>query len=395
MKILGLDRKKGLINLAVDNTEDLWHLYNIIFKEDLVYSRTTREIKTRDKSGQVVDSRRIPLTLGLKVTEVAFDKNINRLRIRGKVIEVSEKFKDVRSSYHTLSIQPNSKFTIIKSNLTDYNLRRIELACKTKPAPIIVISVDDEEICIAAVRRFDIDVKYESRFKLPGKREADKRKEAEQTYFADITKTLQEVLKHVKGQLVIVGPGFLKDRLAIYIKEKLRSDTIHIASASSAGLSGINEAVRSGVLLKIIKENRFLQEAQLVESFFAILASDEKKIAYGLPETEAATRYGAIERLLVVDKFLREASDEAQTLETIIREVEQKNGSQKQGKINDLLVGYCKDDPECEMLQILQQAEAKYERAKELARWTRKVDNSYSKDNIDHLLKSKESIRTV
>lgn len=327
MKILSLDRKKGLINLAVENVDDLWHLYNIIYKDDVVYARTTREIKIRDSSGQVCESRRIPLTLGLKVSDVFFDKNVNRLRVRGKVIDVPEKFEDVRSSYHTISIQPDSTLKIIKENLADYHLKRIDSACKVQSPPIIVISIDDEEACIAEVRRFDVNVKYESLLKLPGKREAEKRRDAERSYFADISKALQEILKHVKGRIVIVGPGFLKERFANYLKENLRLENIHIASASSSGLSGINEAIRSGILLKIVKENRFLEEAQLVETFLAALASDEGKAAYGLQEIEAAARYGAVERLIIVDKFLREASDETlKRLEELMCAVERKNG---------------------------------------------------------------------
>lgn len=327
MKILSLDKKKGLVNLAVENIDDLWHLYNLICRDDVVYGRTTREIKTRDKSGQVVESRRIPLSLGLKVTDISFDKNMNRLRIHGKVTDVSEKFEDVRSSYHTISIQPNSTVKIIKENLTDYNFKRIDLACKIKPTPIIVISVDDEDACIAIVRRFDVNIKYESLHKLPGKREAEKRNDAEKSYFADISKVLQTVLENVKGRIIIVGPGFLKDRLANYLKDNLKLNNFHVASASSGGLSGINEAIRSGALLKIVRENRFLEEAQLVETFFALLASDERKVAYGLSEVETAAKYGAIERLMIVDKFLREASgEEFKRLEDLMHEVEKKNG---------------------------------------------------------------------
>ncbi len=327
MKILDLDRKKGLINLAIENIDDLWHLYNVIHKEDTVYARTTREIKTRDSSGQVCDSRRIPLTLGLKVTDVFFDSNMNRLRIRGKVIDIPDKFEDVRSSYHTISVQPNSTLKLVKENLTDYHLKRIYSASKVQSSPIIVIAIDDEEACIAEVRRFNVNVKYESLLKLPGKREAEKRRDAEKSYFANMSKAFLEVLKKVKGRIVIIGPGFLKDRFASYVRENLKLKDIHVASVSSAGLSGVNEAIRSGILLKIVKENRFLEEAQLVETFFAKLAFDEKMVAYGSQEIEAATKYGAVEKLMIVDKFLREASgDILKRLEELMREVEEKNG---------------------------------------------------------------------
>jgi protein pelota len=329
MRLLELDKKRGIVSLVVENLDDLWHLYNLIQKDDIVYAKTTREIKVRNGLGKPVEGRRILLTLGLRVTEVFFDKSLNRLRIRGVVIEVPERYDGIMGSYHTLSIQPNNTLKIVKQKILDYHLKRIEDACKTKTLPVIVISLDDEDACVAVVHRFGFDIKFEKKVRLPGKLEVEKRDEATKKYFSEVLKALQENLKSLKNSVVVVvGPGYIKDEFAKYLREKLKpKPKIYVGSTSASGLAGVSEAIRSGLLLNIAKEHRFLRETQLVENLFAELASEKGKAVYGLEETENAARIGAVKTLMVVDKLLREASDEERLkLEEVMRLVESKGG---------------------------------------------------------------------
>jgi len=57
------------------------------------------------------------------------------------------------------------------------------------------------------------------------------------------------------------------------------------------------------------------------------LGKSATNVTYGTSEVMKATEYGAIERLLVADTMLREASDqERTTIENIMRSVEAKGG---------------------------------------------------------------------
>ncbi|RLG92344.1 MAG: mRNA surveillance protein pelota [Candidatus Hecatellales archaeon] len=329
MRVLELDKKKGILGLAVENLDDLWHLYNLIQKNDVVYAKTTREIKVRNGMGKFSEGRRILLTLGLKVEKVFFDRSMNRLRIRGIVIEAPEKYEGIKGSYHTITVQPNSNIKIVKQKILDYHLKRVEDACKKETKPIFVVSIDDEEACIAVVHRFGFNIKFEKKIRLPGKLEVKKRDEAVKKYFSEVLKALEENLKnHTNSVVVLVGPGYIKEEFAKYLKEKLKpTPKIHVGSTSSSGLAGVSEAVRSGLLLNIAKEHRFLRESQLVEEFFAEVASEKGKAAYGLEEVENAAKIGAVKSLMVVDKLLREASDEERLkLEDVIHLVESKGG---------------------------------------------------------------------
>jgi len=326
MRIIELDQKKEFFNVVVENLDDLWHIYNLISKDDIVYAKTTREIKVRSEAGRPVKGRRVLLTLGLKVVELFFDKNLNRVRIRGVIVDAPEKYEELLGSYHTISIQPNSTLKVFKQKLTNSDIKRIREACEVKTKPIVVVSLDDEEACIAVVRRFKVDVKFEQRIKLPGKLEAEKRGESLKAYFAELSKNLVEIFKVEDGFIVVVGPGFLKDDFSKYLKEKFGLK-VYVGFASSGGLSGVNEAIRSGILLNIVRESRLLEEAQLVEKFLTKLARNEGKAIYGIDEVEAAADAGAVEELLIVDEWLRKALDEERLrIEKIIHTVENRRG---------------------------------------------------------------------
>jgi len=63
MKILGEDLKHGVIQVQVETLDDLWILYNVLREGDIVYAKTTREVKVGDGS----EGSRIPMILGVKV----------------------------------------------------------------------------------------------------------------------------------------------------------------------------------------------------------------------------------------------------------------------------------------------------------------------------------------
>ena len=88
LKIIRRDLKHGSIRASIDNLDDLWTIYNVVEKNDMVYAKTTREVKMEGIGRP--SSRRVPVSLGLKVEKVYFDRAISRLRVHGIVVEGPE-----------------------------------------------------------------------------------------------------------------------------------------------------------------------------------------------------------------------------------------------------------------------------------------------------------------
>lgn len=330
MKTLERNLKKGFVKVIPETFDDFWHLYNIIYKNDEVYAYTSREIKpdegdyARPKRG-----KRVSVFLGVKVETVVWDKLLGRLRIHGTICEAPEIVPD--GAHHTLSIALNTPLTIVKKEWARHYLERLERASKTSEKPIIIIAIDDEGYAIVTTAQYGIQVKVEQNVKLPGKLEAEKRTAATKEYFKKALNNLRQIWMTMHSPIAIIGVGFVKDDFAKFLKNEatdVAKSLVDVKSVNNGGVAGIHEALRSGVLLKTMKQIRILEEAELMEEVLKRLGKGEANVTYGFGEVEKATRLGAVEKLVLADTMLRESSDENRLLiEDLMKSVEQKRGN--------------------------------------------------------------------
>jgi len=313
-----------------ESLDDLWHLYNIILKRDEVYARTTRQIKLDDQYARSTKAKRVPVNLGVQVEKMYWDRVLNRLRVNGIVIDAPETLS-IKGSRHTLDITVNRPVTIVKKRWQKHELDRLKRASKLTAAPLTIISMDDEEYCVAVLRQYGIDIKSGERFKLPGKFEAEKRAKGKQLFFGSALKALREAWVPLQSPIVVLGPGFIKDDFAEYVRSNARDvadSVVGVKGTNSAGLSGIQEALRSGILTNVLENMRVADEMKAIEELLARLGRGKNDATYGLTEVEKAANYGAVEKLLVADSSLRETTDENRRLmEMLMKNVEGARGT--------------------------------------------------------------------
>jgi protein pelota len=329
MKILRKDLKHDTVTVIPEFLDDFWVLYNVIQRGDRVYAKTTREIRTGDRYDREEKGKRISVFLGISVEKVMWDRYLNRLRVHGIICEAPEDI-GAEGSHHTLNVSLNSPLTIIKPKWMSYHLDQLDRASEKGVSPIIVISIDDEGYCVAALRGFGFDTKAEERVSLPGKRVADERTKALQELFKSASKTLEGLVADLESPIVIIGLGFVKNGFVKYLEDKapkIHEKIFDVKSVNSTGKAGINEALRSGVLAKALSHVRIAEEAEAVEEVLKRLGKGQKDVTYGITDADRANKMGAIEELLLTDIRLREASDEERnTLESLMKEVEEKKG---------------------------------------------------------------------
>jgi len=330
LKILYTRLKKGIVKVVPQSLDDLWHLYNIIYEGDQVYAQTTREVKIEEEYARPKQGKRVSVFLGIKVEKVYWDRTLNRLRVHGVIKETPEKIS-ARGAHHTLNIKAGKPLTIVKSEWQKHQLERLKKASHAKTPPIIVLSIDDEEYCVAVLRQYGVDVKAEERARLPGKLEAEKRANALRGFFKSTLHSLREAWTSLqKPAIAIIGPGFVKSGFVKYVQNMasdIAESIVDVKSVNSAGVSGVQEALRSGVLTKTLKHVRIAEETRLIEELLARIGKETRNATYGFDEVSRAARYGAVEKLLVADVALRETSNANRTaLESIMRHVEEKGG---------------------------------------------------------------------
>jgi len=329
LKILQRDLKHGKVIVVPETLDDLWHLYNIVASKDEVYAQTTREVRVEERYARPKRGRRVSVFLGIRVEKMLWDRTLNRLRVHGIVCEAPEEI-NVKGSHHTINVTVNKPVTIVKSRWLKHHVDRLEWSSRVTVAPVTVISMDDEEYCVAILRQYGVDVRAEERTRLPGKLEAEKRTKATQEFFKKALQSLRETWKNSRSPIVVIGPGFVKNEFVRYMKREdsdIASAVIDVKGVNSSGLAGIQEALRSGVLIKALKHVRIAEETKVMEEVLERLGKGRLDVTYGLAEVEKASLFGAVERLLLTDVTLRETTNENRTaLEKLMREVEERRG---------------------------------------------------------------------
>ena len=329
MKILSVDRRKGTMELVPEDVDDLWVLYNVVRRGDRVSGRTTREIKLEQEGARPTQGERVSLTLMLQVEKTVFQQGGDRLRVSGVVLEAPEKYGLV-GSHHTISLLPSHKVTLMKDEWPKFDMERVKRAAEERYPPMTVVALDDDEGCVVLLRQHGLSVVGEIRAHLPGKLEAELRDDAVARYYASLLGVLESAWNQTRGFVAIVGPGFWKEVFARYVREhspELAKSIAAVAMSSSGGIQGVEEALRSGVLGKVVEKTRVAVETEAVEEVLGRLGGQRGDVSYGFANIEKATSYGAIEELLVTDRMLRESSDsERKVLEGVMREAERMGG---------------------------------------------------------------------
>ena len=322
MKILKKDLKNNTIKLKIDNLDDLWVLDRIVSPEDIVESTTTRIVKK--ESGK--EGKRKKMRIRLKVEKIEFKKFGNDLKILGPIEECSN--PDVsRGSYHSITLSPGDKITIIKK-FRNWELERIKNAEESSKRPqVLLCAADYGEATFAVLREFGIEFITDFSESLPGKKkEALKLYEkSREDFLVELAKILKQISENKNiSKVVLGGTGFLtenfKETLSKFpsLKKKL-----HFVKISSSGKTGINEIIKRGAIEKIVKGSRISKETKVIDPFFSEV-SQEGVASDGEALVKQAIESGGAERVLISESFIQEKKEKErfEELDKLIKEAE-------------------------------------------------------------------------
>lgn len=300
MKIIHKDLKKAEIKLQVQNKDDLWYLSHIIEPADLVSGKTIRKIKIGGKEEkQAVTKKAVWLSINIEKTE--YNKDV--LRVSGTVAEGPE---DVpKGSHHTFNVEENTVITIVKPKWYSYQLDKLKESTQKK-GKILLAVIDRDTATIALLKNYGYDILTDITGEVEKKAEDVK---ISTDFYADLVKILSDYVKrHGIEKILIASPGFWKEEL----KKKMPDELIKISSfatCSNTGKNGINEVLKRDEIKTVLKEERAMQETQMVEKLLEAIAKNTPNV-YGLSEVKKAAEMGAIEILLVCDSLLIKMKDE-------------------------------------------------------------------------------------
>jgi len=309
MKIVFKDLKHGEIKIIPENLDDIWHLYNIIEEGDLVRAVTYRTDEKDDDKKRSKKSEKKRMKLGVRISEIKFHEFSDRLRLHGTIEEGPQDL----GSFHTINVDAEKmdKISIVKECWRHHQLKRLDEAVKQSKVPLVLfVSLDDDTATIAVLRQSGIQNIVDIDSKRSGKMYEDDSKNSTSEYFGEIISIMKNNMTKDTA-IVVVGPGFTKEHFVKYGREKNPEyfEKCHINGTGHAGMNGVHEAIKTGIIKQITKENRVVIETDLVEKLF----SEIRKCglaAYGEKEVYHAIKNGAVENLLITDILVRSKKGE-------------------------------------------------------------------------------------
>lgn len=308
LKIVEEDLKKGWVKILVEDEDDLWILYNLLDAGDIVYGRTTREVKP----GEGGSSRRVAMNLGLRVEKLEFQEFSDRLRIRGVVVDGPEEF-GVKGHYHTINVSPGDVLSIFKEKWSENRLETIRRS-SLKRKRIMLVNIDYDEACIAVLTEQGVLQLGESYGRLPGKIYAGNYEAMLNNYIDDVLRQVLDYLSREKMDAVIVsGPGDVKNVLASAIRSRRTDVPVHVDSTSIGGCSGLSELLRRDVVKKVVSELSIVRAREVFEVFKRLVVEQPDRVAYGVDEVYCASLMNAVEKLVVVSDLIKSSDESVRT----------------------------------------------------------------------------------
>ena len=316
MRITYKNLHERKVSIIADTLEDLWHLEKVILPGDKVSGSTFRSVKIKGVDKKL---EKRPVFLIINVESVEYHKFSNALRILGKITSGHPEDLVNIGEHHTFEVTPGTKIEIIK-DWRQFELDRLYKAEKeTKQPKVLLICVDDELAQFAVITSIGVEMGVEIPAQHAGKQYTEK--SAKEKYYEDV---YLKISQSRAEKIVIVGPGFEKENFQKFLKSKYPKALANMLfeKVNNSGAAGVEEALKLGVVDKVISDNEMAKQSELVEEVLKRL-SKEGAITFGPKQVAQAAAQGAVEDLLITDEFLRLKRNE---LEKTLDDVEKGKG---------------------------------------------------------------------
>lgn len=306
----------GSVTLMPEESEDIWHAYNLISEGDCVRASTIRKVQNESSTGSST-SNRIRTTLTIRIESIDFDTQACVLRLKGRNIAENQYVK--MGAYHTLDLEANRKFTLTKSEWDSVALERVDTACDpTQHADVAAVVMQEglAHICLITSSMTLVRAKIDQCIPRKRKGNVQQHEKGLQRYFESV---MQGILRHVNFDVVkcilIASPGFVRDQFYEYMfqqavkfdnKVLLENKSKFMLIHSSSGFKhSLREVLTDPSVVAKMADTKASSEVRALESFYTMLQTEPAKAFYGTKHVESANEAQAIETLLISDNLFR------------------------------------------------------------------------------------------
>ncbi|MFA5745258.1 MAG: mRNA surveillance protein pelota [archaeon] len=304
MNILSL-QKDGKVVFIPQTLEDLWIIKSITDIGDTISGQSFRRTRGNEADSE---STRKPVFVSLAVEKFDFSVELNSLRFTGKIVDSKPQELAPIGEHHTLEIQLNKNYTIVKPQFYQHQLDLLHNNNSAFSVSVLLIALDDERASIFELTNIGTNDVATIDSGKHGKRYSGDFDFQE--YFTQVF----SVVSKFDCQIIIAGPGATKTKLSEYIKQRQKEKNILEINIQNTEKSSISELFTKAEVSRFFENSIVYKEQKVFEQFLENLGKDNKKVSYGLIEVSKSVDMGACETILISESLWKSDVDKIQEL---------------------------------------------------------------------------------
>ena len=304
--------KHGFCSLTIESAEDLWTLRRLISRGDVLVTRSSRVVKKEDEFSRPDKGERVKVTVALAVDQVHLDSSIERIRVRGSIVEASDE-SITKAGSHSVTLSPGHSFTLRKREWTPLDIRLVRPARRTA-SRFILVAADRREAGVGTLSGSHLTFVTTVESGLGGKMGDE---QSPKPYISKVAEVVSQLCREA-DHVVVAGPGNFKNSIANQIREHQKSQPISIIEGLDlTGGDGVRAMIKVQSFEALARDSLVVEMQKLVAEVVRRISTGDPRVAYSLPRVDSAAVSGAVESCVVSDDVFSAGVDEEQLVETL------------------------------------------------------------------------------
>lgn len=341
----------GKVTLIADTLDDLWQLYNIIQKGNLLQIKVSRKVAAATQSNDCkkkANSKKKTFMVTIKIKTIDYDSQGDEIRINGKNVYENEYISV--GQFQSASIRTSVQFSIIKKNWEPFHIDALHTATNPSLTADLAVILMEEGLCnLYLISNHMILNKAKIELSIPKKRKGPSQHDNSlEKFFGYIVDAIRKSINFSIVKCVVVGsPGYTKDQFSVFLNDKISNfnnnstlvsnsfdsnisnnkNKFIYTHSSSGNRSALDELLSKKDVLSKIKDTKASEEIVLINKFQEVLGKNYQKIAFGKKAIEIAIEYKAIDFILLTDNYLRKMNANQRKLIQEKLDIAEKDGA--------------------------------------------------------------------
>lgn len=270
------------------------------------------------------DKERVKVTVTVQVEQVKLDSTLSRLRITGKIVDISN---DVltKNSFHSLTISEGKRVSIRKpSGFSPVELKLIE-GSKGERDSYAIVAIDMREAGIGVVKGTHLQILPTVDSGISGKMYQESRKPT--NYFEKVADALAVIYPHA-SPVFVLGPGNTKNTFANYLAQNRKefASATPLEGSDVVGEDGVYVAIRNPNLQQALGESRLARASKILQEVMRRISLGDSRVALAFKDNMVAATQGATESLLVSERIFSLKDVDEDSIVRLLNTVEEYRG---------------------------------------------------------------------